>query len=263
MVHYRLLIYIKPVFLVSILLIASNVVPADYIKSSPDEVASVESKERNGNLEKASSEYRPIPDWLSSVLNWLPTENRENGTAAFKDEDLDKDIEENFTSPKNRNVLLNDGNVLSLKDISPLYKSPKIYGEGIWVSTGAPVGGDGRPLAYKTLFRPSVEFPNTIVYLAIFDMNRLKPRLFIGRTEPVFTIFHIRNHRNLSQKSSPLPMQCGCKDTPEELERYSEAQLSIQWFQGWLLWSYTRMTRLMCLNGAMRFRCQRLKTLAN
>ena len=120
MAHYRLLIYIKPVFLVSILLIASNVVPADYIKSSPDKVASVEFNERNGNLEKASSEYRPIPDWLSSVLNWLPTENHESRTAKLKDEDLDKDIEEHFTSPQKPERSVNGGNILSLKDISPL-----------------------------------------------------------------------------------------------------------------------------------------------
>ncbi len=200
MAHYRLLIYIKPVFLVSILLIASNVVPADYIKSSPDKVARGEFNERNGNLEKASSEYRPIPDWLSSVLNWLPTENHESRTAKLKDEDLDKDIEEHFTSPQKPERSVNGGNILSLKDISPLYKSPKIYGEGIWVSTGAPVGGDGRPLAFKTLFRPSVEFPNTIVYMAAFDMNRLKPRLFIGRTEPgIQNISHTESRESLSK----------------------------------------------------------------
>ncbi len=184
MVGNRFLIYLIPAFLVSILLIAPNVVPASYINSSPDEVVSVESKKGHGDFEKASSDYRPIDDWLSSVLNWLPPQNHKRILATFKEEDPDKDIDENFTSPKKPECSVNVENVISLKDISPIYKSPKINGEGIWTSTGAPIGEDGRPLVYKTLYRPSVKFPNTIVYMAVFDMNRLKPRLFIGRTEP-------------------------------------------------------------------------------
>jgi len=184
MLGNRFLIYIKPAFLALIVLIAPNMVPADYIKPLPDEVVSVESKKGYEDSEKTASDYRPIPAWLSSVLNWLPTENYENGTVAFNDEELNKDIDENFTSPKKPESSVDAGNTVYLKDISPLYKSPKINGEGIWATTGAPVAGDGRPLVYKTLFRPSVEFPNTIVYLAVFDMSRLKPRLFIGRTEP-------------------------------------------------------------------------------
>ncbi len=103
-------------------------------------------------------------------------------------------------APKNRNVSVNVENVISLKDISPIYKSPKINGEGIWASTGAPIGEDGRPLAYRTLYRPSVKFPNTIVYMAVFDMNRLKPRLFIGRTEPgIHNISDTQSQESLSK----------------------------------------------------------------
>ena len=43
-------------------------------------------KEGNGDFEKASSDYMPIPDWLSSVLNWLPPENHKSRTATFKEE---------------------------------------------------------------------------------------------------------------------------------------------------------------------------------
>ena len=60
---------------------------------------------------------------------------------------------------------------MSLKDIPPLYTSPKIDGEGIWVSVDTPVSRDGKPLIYKTVYRPSVEFPNTVVYMAVFDMS--------------------------------------------------------------------------------------------
>jgi len=200
MLGNRFLIYIKPAFLALIVLIAPNMVPADYIKPLPDEVVSVESKKGYEDSEKAASDYRPIPAWLSSVLNWLPTENYENGTVAFNDEELNKDIDENFTSPKKPESSVDAGNTVYLKDISPLYKSPKINGEGIWATTGAPVAGDGRPLVYKTLFRPSVEFPNTIVYLAVFDMSRLKPRLFIGRTEPgIHNISRTESQESLSK----------------------------------------------------------------
>ena len=120
----RFLIYIKPAFLISILLIASNLVTADDIKSWPDKVVSVESKKGYEDLEKASSDYRPIPDWLSSILSWLPTENHESRMATGKD------IDENFTSPKKTERSVNSGNIVSLKDISPLYKSPKIYVRG-------------------------------------------------------------------------------------------------------------------------------------
>ncbi len=130
MVGNRFLIYLIPAFLVSILLIAPNMVPADYIKSLPDEVVSVESKNGYEDSEKAASDYRPITAWLSSVLNWLPTENHESGTAAFKDEDLNKNSDENFTSPKKPELSVDAGNTVSLKDISPLYKSPQINGAG-------------------------------------------------------------------------------------------------------------------------------------
>jgi hypothetical protein len=194
------LIYIKPAFLILIVLIAPNIVPADYTKSLPDEVVSVESTKGYEDSEKAAIDYRPIPDWLSSVLNWAPSENHESGTAVVKDQDVNKDVDENFTSPKKPERSVDAGNSVYLKDIAPLYKSPKINGEGIWATTGAPIGEDGRPLVYKTLYRPSVKFPNTIVYMATFDMNRLKPRLFIGRTEPgISKISHTESQESLSK----------------------------------------------------------------
>ncbi len=84
--------------------------------------------------------------------------------------------------------------------IPPLYTSPKIENEGVWVSEDMPQGTDGAPLIYKTVYRPSVEFPNSIVYMSLFDMNRLKPRFFIGQTEPgVYQISQTREMENLSK----------------------------------------------------------------
>lgn len=84
--------------------------------------------------------------------------------------------------------------------IPPLYTSPKLDGEGIWTDDGLPKGSDGRPLLYKTVYRPSVEFPNSVVYMAVFDMKRVKPRFFLGNTEPgVYEIQDMGSNEDLSK----------------------------------------------------------------
>ena len=156
------------------------------LKSSHCQIKSqrVEPQEENRDFEKDLSDNRPIPDWLSSVLNWLPSDNHDLGAAALEQGNPKEDIDEGITNQKTIELSVSMANVMALKDIPPLYTSPKIDGEGIWVSADTPVSGDGKPLIYKTVYRPSVEFPNTVVYMAVFDMSRLKPRLFIGRAEP-------------------------------------------------------------------------------
>ena len=168
----------KPAFLVFIFLTIPIVVPADDIKSSSVTVASVGPQKDNSDFEKSFDDYAPIPEWLSSVLNWLPPENR-NSTATLEEEYLDKNIGEASTCPKEP-----ERQGMCLEDIPPLYTSPKIGGEGIWVSTGTPDSENGRPLVYKTVYRPSVDFPNTVVYMTVFDMSRLQVRLYIGQSEP-------------------------------------------------------------------------------
>ncbi|MGC8658009.1 MAG: phosphodiester glycosidase family protein [Desulfomonilaceae bacterium] len=185
MVGNRLSIGIKPAFLALILLIIPTALLADEIKSSATDIVNAESKKDDRVLENALADYRPIPDWLSAVLNWLPPENNNLKSAAIEEEeDLSKEIGQSFTSPKKQGAVSTCRNSVVLKDIPPLYTSPKIDGEGVWASKDTPVGEDGKPLVYKTVYRPSVEFPNSIVYMAVFDMSRLKPRLFIGQTEP-------------------------------------------------------------------------------
>lgn len=75
-------------------------------------------------------------------------------------------------------------NVFALKNIPPLYVTPVLPGEGIWRSDEMPSGPGGRPVIYKTSYRPSVEFPNAVVYMLFFDMKQLAMRLYIGSTEP-------------------------------------------------------------------------------
>ncbi|HMK35608.1 MAG TPA: hypothetical protein VK463_11105 [Desulfomonilaceae bacterium] len=71
-----------------------------------------------------------------------------------------------------------------LKNIRPLYTAPELPGEGVWRSQGMPTGTDGQPALYRTSYRPSVEYPNAIVHMLVFDMKRLSMKLYIGSGEP-------------------------------------------------------------------------------
>ncbi len=85
-------------------------------------------------------------------------------------------------------------------NIPPLYLSPKLDGEGKWTADDLPVDAENHPLVYKTVYRPSLEFPNAIAYLALFDMSRLQTRLFIGQTEPgIYQISYSPEREDLSK----------------------------------------------------------------
>ncbi len=73
---------------------------------------------------------------------------------------------------------------VKLVDIPPLYTEPKLPGEGIWHRQDMPVDETGGPLIYTTVYRPSAEFPNAIVYLLLFDMKRVSMKLYLGTSEP-------------------------------------------------------------------------------
>jgi hypothetical protein len=73
---------------------------------------------------------------------------------------------------------------LSLRNIPPLYTSPELPGEGIWDWQRMPAGDDGKPIVYKTTYRPSEEFPNAIVHMLLFDLKQVSMRLYIGSAEP-------------------------------------------------------------------------------
>lgn len=74
--------------------------------------------------------------------------------------------------------------VLSLRNIPPLYSSPVLPGEGIWQWKSMPTSENGWPIVYMTSYRPSVEYPNAIVHMLLFDMRHLSMRLFVGSAEP-------------------------------------------------------------------------------
>jgi hypothetical protein len=73
---------------------------------------------------------------------------------------------------------------VEVTDIPPLYSEPKLAGEGIWQGTGMPAGDKDPPLIYRTLYRPSAKFPNSIVYMLLFNLKRVSVRLYAGSNEP-------------------------------------------------------------------------------
>lgn len=75
-------------------------------------------------------------------------------------------------------------NSLVLRNIPPLYSSPRIPGEGEWESESMPKLDSQWPVIYRTTYRPSVEYPNAIVHMALFDMRSLAMRLYLGSSEP-------------------------------------------------------------------------------
>lgn len=74
--------------------------------------------------------------------------------------------------------------VLAPKNIPPLYVTPPMPGEGVWTSQGMPNDQDGRPIGFRTSYRPSTEYPNAVAHMLVLDMKRLTMNLYIGSTEP-------------------------------------------------------------------------------
>ncbi|MDQ1238538.1 MAG: hypothetical protein QG577_723 [Thermodesulfobacteriota bacterium] len=73
---------------------------------------------------------------------------------------------------------------IQLDNIQPLYTSPAMPGEGVWVSSGSPQDSLGRPIVYRTFYRPSVDFPNAIVYMMVVDMGKTFAQYYVGSQEP-------------------------------------------------------------------------------
>src|SRR5208283_827865 len=67
--------------------------------------------------------------------------------------------------------------------IAPLYVSPALPGEGLWYWKDMPTGESGRPIIFRTTYRPSVHYPNAIVHMFLFDMKHVAARLYIGAAE--------------------------------------------------------------------------------
>jgi hypothetical protein len=185
MVGNRLFMFLKPTFLVVMFcVLGAALVSANESPVSAQDLADNQLQKNDKNLEKALFDYSPIPDWLEAVLNGVPEQKENKLSARLDDQDLSNEVEQSFTSPLREELQPASMGAKTLENIPPLYTSPKIDGEGVWLSADTPAGSDGKPLIYKTVYRPSIEFPNAVVYMAVFDISRLKTRLFIGQTEP-------------------------------------------------------------------------------
>jgi hypothetical protein len=90
--------------------------------------------------------------------------------------DLSGEVSQSYVTAPFRSIVL--------KNISPLYTAPELPGEGIWRSQGLPTSPDGQPVMYRTSYRPSMDHPNAIAHMLLFDMKRLSMKLYIGSSEP-------------------------------------------------------------------------------
>ncbi len=75
-------------------------------------------------------------------------------------------------------------NRLRLTNIKPLYEAPPIPGEGDWISANMPKDSHGVPIFYTTVYRPSVNFPNAVVYMMVVDLKRAFLQYYVGSQEP-------------------------------------------------------------------------------
>ncbi len=78
--------------------------------------------------------------------------------------------------------------LLRLENIKPLYSSPALPGEGVWQSAASPRDSAGIPVAYTTLYRPSVQFPNAVVFMMVVDMSRVFIQYYVGSQEPAASV---------------------------------------------------------------------------
>lgn len=65
--------------------------------------------------------------------------------------------------------------------VKPVFPRP-LPGEGVWKPTGPPV--DGGPPVLVTTFRPAVDYPQLLAYVAWFDHTRTEIGYYPGRYEP-------------------------------------------------------------------------------
>lgn len=200
---------IVPAILVAIFSVYSL---GDESKSSLERHARINTQSADYDRDAGFSEEYTLPAWLEDLLTRVPEE-----VAA---ENLQKEPESSISTTQTappeetasqagvpeatttRTEASEETNHLFSKpaDIPPLYTSPKLDGEGVWTAEDMPRADNGTPLVYKTVYRPSEEFPTSTVYMAMFDMSRLRARLFIGQTEPgIYQVSHRPEEESLSK----------------------------------------------------------------
>ncbi len=175
---------------------AVTTAPAEEPGTELSRLAKIDSEQQiQAVTTEPGSAETPLPQWVDTLLTHLPKDEDTSELESQFEEAIG--VNREATSPTEQP---DDPAFPRPEPITPLYSSPKLDGEGVWTGEGAPTSKDGRPLLYKTVYRPSVDFPNSIVYMALFDMKRIKPRFFIGNTEPgVYEISNTHEDENLSK----------------------------------------------------------------
>jgi hypothetical protein len=72
---------------------------------------------------------------------------------------------------------------ISVNNIQPLYAEPNMPNEGVWIKDNLSGAHDGVPLVYRTFYRPSDNFPNSIGYMMLLNMKHISPKLYLGAAE--------------------------------------------------------------------------------
>ncbi len=154
-------------------------------------LASLGTQQADEQVQRAVDLDEGVLPWLDELITKIPRTDRSDAEEPTTEQPV---AEEFDASPAGDEVFPRP------PDIPPLYLSPKLEGEGVWTADDLPVDAQNHPLVYKTVYRPSLEFPNAIAYMALFDMSRLRTRLFIGQTEPgIYQISYSPEREDLSK----------------------------------------------------------------
>jgi len=160
----------------------------------------VDTVETDAPARGETPEDSSVLQWLDKLLTRAPVGEPHQTVRQEQGESLPTDFEASPSRPESRVPEGSDGAFPQPADIPPLYTSPTLDGEGVWTSENVPVSSDGMPLMYKTVYRPSAEYPTSVVYMALMDMSRLKARFFLGQTEPgIYLISQTIEHEELSK----------------------------------------------------------------
>lgn len=211
---------------VALVLVAalSMSISAQEDKAGGEKSAGIESQGAYRTASDTFAEEPAVPQWLDNLLTKVPEQPEVKDTETGAEQRVGHSGSADAIAPEPDNPQATETDKLSeelqqgLTDsgkkagdatdpvfpkpaaIAPLYLSPQLEGEGVWTAEGLPVGADGHPLFYKTVYRPSLEYPNSMVYMAVFDMSRITPRFFVGQTEPgIYQISHASEREDLSR----------------------------------------------------------------
>ncbi|MGC8905996.1 MAG: phosphodiester glycosidase family protein [Desulfomonilaceae bacterium] len=154
-------------------------------------LASLGTQQADEQVQRAVDLDEGVLPWLDELLTKIP--RTEAGDA--EQPTVEEPVAQEFDAPPAADEVFPRP-----PNIQPLYLSPKLEGEGVWTADDLPTDAENHPLVYKTVYRPSLEFPNAIAYMALFDMSRLRTRLFIGQTEPgIYQISYSPEREDLSK----------------------------------------------------------------